>query len=240
MIRGCIDGQSYVRKDQIQELAQSVVKISKGLPIVLAVDDAHWADPTLTSFLDVILQSHGAHVLIVATCWPETADDLVEEGSFGAWCESLQSETVTRIALEPLGQQDLLTLVRAVYSSVAHDDDPVLGDEIAEVLIERFSSPIGIRAFFGLDAVQRAIHSGGLERGDLDVLPATLDKVMDDYWNELPPEVQQVSPWQHMSVNVCVTSRSSQQLSSWIMSDPGVYLQTSKRPPPRPRDRRVL
>ena len=81
---------------------------------------------------------------------------------------------------------------RDTYASIVGPEGSTCRDDVARELTTRFRSPMGIRAFFGLGAVQRAIRSGGLEPEDLEELPMELNIIMDAYWGELPHDVQGV------------------------------------------------
>ncbi len=200
-----VDASSHKKVSEADELATYVTKISKRLPVIVAVDDAHWADEFTIRFLNTVLTENAARVLIVATTWPEGSpsdagvDDDVNgsnSGPFSRWLNGIgdlpTSPRVDVRAVGPLDQEDLVALARSIYDDIARDDDPALGEDVAEALARRLSTPMSVRAFFDLDMVTDQIHHGGLELRDLNDLPLTLSEIMINFWAELPENVRKV------------------------------------------------
>jgi len=76
-------------------------------PLVLAVDDVHWAEPTLLDLLDYVGSFSGAHpILVLCLGRPEFVE------MRAAWFAPGSGRSV--IALEPLGHDEALELVRDV------------------------------------------------------------------------------------------------------------------------------
>ncbi len=188
--------ESFGRDDELNELAQNVVKVSRKVPMILVIDDAHWADATLTTFVDTILRSSLGRVLVVATMWPDNGARGEEQGPFLRWLESTLEEPLNRTVevwrLEPLAREDLAHLIRTAYDEVAHEEGPLLSNETVEILSSRFPSPLGVRAFFGLRAVRNAISHGGLTPMALSLLPPNLTSAYQDYLEELPEPLQRI------------------------------------------------
>jgi hypothetical protein len=104
-----IDAENHGRQDDIEELADNLTKVSRGVPIVLAVDDAHCADPTLVKFLELVFQRRTARmrrnvpkVLVVVTTWPDVTGGPGERSPFSRWTDDLSAEVATTVTLEPL------------------------------------------------------------------------------------------------------------------------------------------
>lgn len=194
-----IDAATHGYRRRSEELVADVVKVSMRVPIIIAVDDAHWADEFTIFFLDQLLRRERARVLIVVTAWPEDSGESGgEEGlsPFATWVLNVQSESEGRRVeireVEMLDSSDLTELVRALYGGLVSEGDPRLDDKVAAQLVAQLQSPLAIRAFFDLKKVKKQIHVGGLELQNLTDLPADLTQIMNAYWQELPEPVRSV------------------------------------------------
>jgi tetratricopeptide (TPR) repeat protein len=193
-----IDPEGHNRLSEADELAEHVTKVSKKIPIIIAVDDAHWADEFTVHFLAKILEERKAHVLVVATAWPETpvVGTLgTKIGTFTDWVDGQRGAGSARIEyhqLEPLTKEDLVALTHATYKTVAHVGDPDLRDDVAIAIADKLASPMSVRALFDLNKVLDQIHHGGLEVSHLTNLPHKLADILGAYWAELPSELRTV------------------------------------------------
>jgi tetratricopeptide (TPR) repeat protein len=192
-----VDAESHGRGAQISELAANLVTVSRKVPVVLAVDDAHWADPTLVEFVDKVLQNPRARVLIVATTWPILGAN-EKTGPFSKWLrDALVAEPKKRCievkTLEGLGEQDLAELVQAEYAVVAPDDAHPLSEAVIAGVLDLVGvTPMGVRALFGLERTRRLIAEGGLTLHEMGRLPRDLEDALRLYWDDIPEEVQTV------------------------------------------------
>lgn len=192
-----VDSDSDGRAGQISELAANLATVARKVPVVLVVDDAHWADQTLIEFLGHTLENPRAQVLIVATTWPVLGAEK-DTGPFASWLrEALRAEaTASRVdvtTISGLDEGDLFQLVRGEYATVAgHDAEPLSGDVISGVLRLVGVTPMGVRALFGLERTRHLIQDGGLTQASLGRLPRDIEDALRLYWDELPGEVQTV------------------------------------------------
>jgi tetratricopeptide (TPR) repeat protein len=142
-------------------------------PLILAVEDLHWIDPTSEEFLARLVDSiAGAPILVLATYRP---------GYRPSW---LGKSYATQVTLQPLSSQESLQIIRTVLQTETVPDplvqaifakaqgNPFFLEEIAQTLVEQ-SSP-------------------GHERGEAlpsDIqLPTTLQGVLAARINRLPAE----------------------------------------------------
>ena len=174
-------------EDPVEVLARNVVAVARSLPVLLIVDDAHWADEETVRFIELLLSRADLKLLIVATMWPIGDDD--GNHPFEALRRS-QPATIT-INLEDLKPEDLEQLAEAALQDVQRDAAP-LDDAVKTALCERFVTPMGIRAFFGLSQTQDYLAQGPLTLESLSRLPKDLASTMDEYWRELPESVQHI------------------------------------------------
>ncbi|MFL5964331.1 MAG: AAA family ATPase [Gaiellaceae bacterium] len=93
-------------------------------PLVLLVEDIHWADAALLEFLDHLLDwSNGVPLLVLCTARPELYD------RYQGWGGGKRNSTT--VALAPLSSDDTARLVASLL------DRPVLPAETQEMLLER-------------------------------------------------------------------------------------------------------
>ena len=175
-----------------REMAASLTEVAKaGVPIVLIVDDAQWADPGLVSLLRHVISGEPAPVLVVAAAWPEQLGVQAARGAetFGAWLQAsaaAQPDRVRRRPLAPLGGEDLGQLVRAVA--------PRTPDTTVDGLAEIASgSPLVMHLLLDLDVVRRDYSADAcidLDPATLRGLPRDVLSIYQELWTQLPPSVQ--------------------------------------------------
>lgn len=103
----------------IEALVAWVVAMSRHRPLVLCVEDLHWCDPTTLDAIDRLLQKiAGVPVLVVLTARPEFDVSWSAPG------------VVTDLALDPLGDADVRTLVDNLGDG-RHLPDPVVDHIVA-------------------------------------------------------------------------------------------------------------
>ena len=192
-----VDSEAHGRAGQINALAGNLATVARKVPVVLVVDDAHWADQTLVEFLDQILRNPRAQVLVVATAWPVLGVDK-DTGPFARWLqeallvEPMKSHVDVR-TINSLGEDDLYQLVRAEYAAVAGPDAEPLSEGVITGVIDLVGvTPMGVRALFGLERTRRLIAESGLTQDALGRLPRDIEDALRLYWDEIPGEVQTV------------------------------------------------
>ncbi|MEZ4415769.1 MAG: tetratricopeptide repeat protein [Gemmatimonadota bacterium] len=175
--------------DRAAELADQLAHVSGGdLPIVLVIDDAHWADPGTVRLVDHLLTSPG-RVLILATGWPDQV--AIQNDVPGTFGDALDRWTRAGLArrreLTRLSDDALVTLVR----STAPDADPALLDALCE---RAGGNPNRLRGLLSLRAVRRALESGGgsLDTAQIAALPTGDEEIVHAIWRELPEPVREV------------------------------------------------
>jgi predicted ATPase len=93
-------------------------------PLVLVVEDLHWADAGLLQFLDYLLDSSAAiALLVIAAARPELLDRHPERGE--------GKPNASAVALSPLSDTDTAALIAALLGQ------PVLPPEVQTLLLER-------------------------------------------------------------------------------------------------------
>jgi tetratricopeptide (TPR) repeat protein len=158
------------------------------VPLVIFLDDAHWADPSTIDFLDRLLIANPA-TLVVATAWPDLLDvqsdggQRLDAGSFiGRWKDRL---TIRRLA--SLSDVQLTQIAaRALDLFPASPIATQLGQRAA-------NNPLLLRLWAGLAPVARSAAAGrALSEADLRDLPDNALDAFNQRWNELPSHVRLV------------------------------------------------
>ncbi len=133
---------AVVLGDQFRRAAQELCEAeSRARPVVLVLEDLHWADPATIRAVDGLLRvAENAPLFVVALARPE-----VEDIFPGLWRE----RQLERIALAPLN--------RRAAESLAH---AVLGEGVSPAVVARALDLAAGNAFY-LEEVLRAVAEGG-------------------------------------------------------------------------------
>ncbi|HWN73105.1 MAG TPA: hypothetical protein VNN15_04775, partial [Solirubrobacterales bacterium] len=165
--------------------------ISPDLPLILAIDDAHAADPDTVEFVRRVLTLK-APVLVVCTAWPSSLEDQLDEEqeiepiqrrTFGGLLDTLREErpeTVIRQDLSPLPDDALAELVTAVA--------PHTSEKSMRALIETSGgNPLVLRLNLTSSRVQRSIVDEAitLSLGDLQKLPRGFERIIGERFEDL-------------------------------------------------------
>ena len=192
-----LDAEFFGREEDIGELARRVARITENVPMVVAIDDIHWADQTLMEFLTTILMDPKARIFIIATAWP-TSEKEFEMFPFFNWLNenSGKKTLMNRVhvhSLEPLEDDELDELIELKYKRISNDRARRLTKDECRTLRERYgSTPMWIEAVFGLPRVREDIKTGVFSSANNDRLPRDLESALRDYWDEIPVEAQSV------------------------------------------------
>ncbi len=114
-------------------------ELARHQPLVVLIDDVHWAEPALLDLLDHLLgAAEDAPILVVATARPEFTDEHPAWPAAGA---------PVRIALEPLGEEAAAAVVANLAGAPVPPDvarrvvataegNPLFVEQLVETLIE--------------------------------------------------------------------------------------------------------
>jgi tetratricopeptide (TPR) repeat protein len=192
-----LDLGSHGREGDIAELAQCATSLSRQVPLVLVVDDAHWADRTLVEFVDKIMRDPTAQVLVIATSWP-TSEKESEPGPFSSWLIGTKqnkslAKRVDLLPLDSLAPGELDELIHAKHAALFENGEAALTDETAAAIRDMSgSTPMGIEALLDLPRVREAIRIGDPIGATRERLPRDLEAALQSYWDDIPREVQSV------------------------------------------------
>lgn len=182
-----VDVSSYGRADEIATIASQLIQISKRVPIVLVIDDAHYADGTLVETLNVVLGDPTAQVLAIATVWPQELDDPTDAAPFPAWWNrehvGRARDHAVRLEVEELGPEMAAALVVA--------DLPGADPELTRWVIDRWgTNPLVLRSLIRLPKVRDALTNGEADLESLSQLPRQIESLFAEYWDNLPDRIQ--------------------------------------------------
>ena len=145
-----------------EALRQLCLNWSQQHPLILAVEDLHWIDPTSEAFLARLVDSiAGAPILVLATYRP---------GYQPPW---LDKSYATQLTLAPLSPQDSIQVVRAVLPT----------QTVSEALTQDILAKAQGNPFFLEEIAQTVVERGGRRPDGGTALPPTL---------QLPATVQGV------------------------------------------------
>ena len=135
----------------LRTLANRALLAAKRATVLLAVEDAHWIDPSTNEFLrDIVLRIHGAPVYVLMTHRPDWSPD---------WAKGLSH--VTNVAVGRLTNQQIRLFIRSILGSVS--------DRLVDRIAERTD---GVPLF--VEELTRSILESGAEANEDIEIPDSL------------------------------------------------------------------
>jgi tetratricopeptide (TPR) repeat protein len=184
---GPVGAADQFEQKTIAQLIDRVHKLTKAVPIVLVVDDAHHADRVTMGVLDGLLRLPDARLLVVAMAWPDVVAE-TSDRPFTVWLQSTGGAStaarVRRAQLDALTQIDLAQIVESVA--------PATRPAVRRAFASRYDNPLSLRYVIDLPRVQRRVSQGciDVQPDEVEALPATLPDIFNDAWGELPARIQ--------------------------------------------------
>jgi tetratricopeptide (TPR) repeat protein len=181
----------------VDQAISDLVFLGRGRrPIVLVVEDAHYADPTLVAFLlRVHDQPLPVRLLTVCTAWPSEVLSQVRRfdagetdltfGRLRRELELYKPHTTRIFELSPMGEVELSEFVDHVA--------PATPGPTRRALTRRAEgNPLALQLMLELDAVRWSIRSDAimLRPEEISSLPGSLRQIADALWSQLPPDIQ--------------------------------------------------
>src|SRR5256714_488728 len=168
-------GESAAQEELFTAWRRFLESVAERAPLVLAVEDVHWADPALLAFLEHLADgARGVPLVVVCTARPELYE------THPAWGTGLRNHTA--INLSPLSDTDTAKLVSVLLERT------VLAAETQQLLLEHAGgNPLYAEEFvrmvrdrdFGAEVpVPDSIHS--LIAARLDTLPQERKALLQD------------------------------------------------------------
>jgi tetratricopeptide (TPR) repeat protein len=187
------DDARYGRRNEIEQLVDVVVGVSRRTPMVIVIDDAHVADETLVTFVEEVMQRPWASVLIVACSWPMDGErELPFEGWLNRQRASMRAdlELVDLSADVPMSQDDLIGLMRAEIHRQGLDPGTV-DDEVYTALAKNADgNALAAVAQLQTATAMQLLQSGTLDLQEATRLPTGLREIIRSYWQGIPEPVR--------------------------------------------------
>jgi DNA-binding NtrC family response regulator/tetratricopeptide (TPR) repeat protein len=162
-------GPEAVNARTFDVLWQVVLGGSRRRPLILAVEDLHWVDRASEGYAAALVERlAGAPVLFVITYRP------------GYHPPAMEKSYATQIALQPLGPEDSLTVVRSVLR----------GEHVPGQLVQFIVEKAEGNPFF-LEELARAVRDQGEALSALRV-PGTVEEVLLARIDRLDPEAKRL------------------------------------------------
>jgi class 3 adenylate cyclase/tetratricopeptide (TPR) repeat protein len=135
----------------VRTLANRALLAAKRATVLLAVEDAHWIDPSTNELLrEIVLRIHGAPVYVLMTHRPDWSPD---------WAKGLSH--VTNVAVGRLTNQQMRLLIRSILGAVS--------DRLVDRIAERTD---GVPLF--VEELTRSILESGADANEDIEIPDSL------------------------------------------------------------------
>lgn len=160
----------------------------RGIPGIVVVDDAQWADPDTVKLVDALLERATA-TLVVATVRPTPFHrQLAERTAMGRVAHDYHAKTEHHV-LEPLHTDELMEAVLHLA--------PATSEPVARAIAEHAAgNPLVLGATVDQPVLRRSLKGGAYElrapERELANLPSDPRGVFEAYWEQLPEDVQQL------------------------------------------------
>lgn len=176
--------------DGICELGQSK------FPVVLFVEDVHFADDALLAALDALLR-RGSHLLVVSTAWPGEIDRITElsklAGDLGERALRIRHDS-EEAAPEPFDPKaGLMPLDGGACEAIVRAHYPLADDEAVALLTHRYRNPRALDEMCRVRRFKRRSGEGGnlhFTPEDIAVLPELVEDVYRFCWNQFPESIR--------------------------------------------------
>ncbi|NNL66000.1 MAG: AAA family ATPase, partial [Myxococcales bacterium] len=164
--------------------------LAEDRPLVLVLDDLHWADLSSIDLLDSLLRLAESHPVLFVNLARDGFTDT--SGRILATARASHAERLAEIALQPLGTEACRLLIRNLFrgADVPHDLRTTLEERAAG---NPFFVEEVVRSL--LDQGALALDHGALratERIDAAEIPGTIQEVVMSRVDRLPPERRQL------------------------------------------------
>ena len=175
----------------VEDLVEQLRQIGRArFPVVLFVEDIHFADEALLKALDAMLR-RVSHLLVVTTAWPGRIDQITELSRL-TWELDEQVVRVRHDAPTPealpagagLAELDSSDCRKIVLAHYEHADP-----ETADLLANRYRNPGALDLVCSMEGFKEDFGERGdlyISREEVDDLPAATEDLYRAYWDQLP------------------------------------------------------
>jgi class 3 adenylate cyclase/tetratricopeptide (TPR) repeat protein len=165
---GVVDDAVLAREDTFRAVRMLLELLAQSRPVILVLDDLHWAEPTFLDLVDHIADwSRDAPIFLLCVARPDLLDARPAWGG-----GKLNAAT---ILLEPLSESDAETLI----------DNLLVGGELPERLRGRITSAAEGNPLFVEQMLALIAQGGGNGNGEV-VVPPTIQALLATRLEQLP------------------------------------------------------
>lgn len=154
------------QRQALDHLKQLIVRLTQSLPVVIQLEDIHWADAHSLQFIEEMLSAHrNRPVMILSTARPEIAERHPGWGS--------APDIHQRIELHPLNSMTSRRLVREVLQKVE-----LIAPAVSDLIVEQAGgSPLHVEELIKFLIEEGVIVKGKTEEGSWQTRTEHLDRL---------------------------------------------------------------
>ena len=176
------------REEEDEQFARFLEKWSQRVPLIIVLDDVHWASERLLGIINRLVQSNDSRVLVIATSWPHALStntslevhDHVFQQRWQDWTSRIP-DRIFRIDIEPMSPDSCGELLDQTF--------PDLDRAIREGMIRQADhNPLVLRMIMFLQS--EALREGTFLLSDIERLPRNVDDAFRAMWEEFPTDVR--------------------------------------------------
>lgn len=198
----------------------------RGIPGVVVIDDAQWADEDTVGLVDALL-GRTIPMLVIATVRPTPFEDQYQQRQgMGRVARDYASKTI-RVPLGPLDARDLAT---AVLARAPHTDATVA----AAIAEHAAGNPLVLAGTLDQPIVRRSLRDGAyrmLEPArELAEFPRDPRGVFESYWEQLPESVSQLIALATLHGTLVEPTTLCAGYRAALLKDPGGPLAEARDP----------
>src|ERR1035438_3768820 len=133
--------------------ADHIVRLSRALPVILMIEDLHYADDVTGEFLRRTLARRG-RILVVATGWPRVLHGPDMPPAIHVLLDGAVEDRLSFVSMARLPRSELRVLV--------HRALPRLGNDAVDAMLDAYPNPQILSELLRLPVIRRAVRTGTL------------------------------------------------------------------------------
>ena len=187
-----------------------------GFPLIIFVEDLHFADAVLIEFITRLLESV-RYTMIISSGWPEgiTSNDTLID------CMTLKRDRVTRInqetelskpfsrraSLRPLELDAMSQILRVFFPEVDHRTETLL--------LKKYTNPWTLQLVCDLPALKEQYPCLSLSDKRIDSLPRRVRELHMEHWKHLPESHKVALAVASVTIPGDISPQESEHYTNW-------------------------
>ena len=169
------DGEPFMlRLRAFAALRELLTRLAARQPLIVCIDDLHWADADSAVLLEELLRPPQAPPILTVACF--RTEEIASKPFLRTLLERAGSKTAVALPLDSMTDDEAGTLLASIIPTYAQ----ISGATLLDIAHEARGNPFLLRQLAGYLATR-----------DLGRAPATFTEMMDDRLRSLPAGVQQ-------------------------------------------------